>query len=225
MRRLWAVFALALPAALLLLVPLRMALGWIDADRAGLSAQGVEGTIWRGTLHDARLRGLPLGEARAGLAPFRGGVALAAVQGRGVVRPDGVSDVHATLPLGAVASGLPLQGDLGLRSFTVTFRAGACRRAGGEVRLSNLKLGAVAPPGLELRGQAACRNGRLAIPLTGQSGAVALEAVVTVDGRGVYQLDTTLRATDPLIAAAAQTAGFAQGLDGFSRTDRGRLGG
>jgi general secretion pathway protein N len=231
-RLLLPAFAAAFMLALVLTLPLRMALGWIDADRAGLSARAVEGTLWGGSLRDARFRGLALGDARGGLDILGGGLRLRAdgeLAGEGVVgsRAGGLAlrEVDAELPLVRIAGGLPITGALALDGFAAEFERGACRRAAGEVRISDVGLAGARLAGLELRGQAACRDGALVVPLAGRAGGAAVDGLLRVDGAGRYQLDTRLRATDPAVQAAAGVAGFARGLDGFTRTDRGRLAG
>jgi len=87
MARLLAVCGAAFLVMAILLTPLRMALGWLDADRAGLSAERVEGSIWGGTLHGARFRGLPLGDVRARLDLLAGGLRVESALGAGVIRP------------------------------------------------------------------------------------------------------------------------------------------
>lgn len=77
-------------------LPLRLALGWFDAG-AVLSAARVEGTVWDGMLHDARLHGLSVGDVALALdvpSLFTGRLALrfAADGTGGLMRrgPDGV---------------------------------------------------------------------------------------------------------------------------------------
>lgn len=86
MARLLAVFGAAFLLMAVVFTPLRMALGWLDAEQAGLAAEGVEGTIWGGTLHGASFRGLPLGDVQARLDLFAGGLRVESPLGSGVVR-------------------------------------------------------------------------------------------------------------------------------------------
>lgn len=218
-------------AMLVLLAPLRLVLGWLDADATGLSATRVEGAAWSGRLHDAAYRGLSLGDASLRFDPLNLGLRLRATgeaTGTGLIGlgASGVSlrDLDATVPLARLAPGLPLRGDLVLREVRLDMRNGACRAASGAVRLREVSIGDMKLPGLELAGQPACRDGGLVLPLTGQAAGVLLESVVTVEATGAYQVQTRLRATDPAMLAAAGSGGFERGLDGLSRTDRGRLG-
>lgn len=233
MRLVWPIAGAVFLLALVLMAPLRMVLGWTNADAAGLSARRVEGTVWSGRLHGAVYRGVALGEVRAGLDPLRAGLRLAAdgeLSGHGVVklRKQGLalSGVDATLPLSRLAGGLPFDGELALDDVRVDFRAGACRAAAGRVALTSVRVrGLDQPiPGLQLAGTAACKDGAFVLPLAGTGGGVAVETIFKLDGGGRYEAVTRLQATDPVALAAISASGFERGLDGFTRTDRGLIG-
>jgi hypothetical protein len=217
-------------AMLVLLAPLRLALAWLDADAAGLSAARVEGTIWSGRLHDAAYRGLRLGDARLRFDPLRFGLRLTAAgeaAGSGVVGLGAgrlaLRDLDAAVPLARLAPALPLRGNLTFQDVRIDMGDGGCRIASGVVQLREAAVAGARLPGLELSGQPACRGGRLVLPLAGQAAGVLLESVVTIEATGAYRIQTRLRTTDPAMLAAAGLGGFERGLDGFSRTDRGRL--
>ena len=214
-------------AMLVILAPLRLVLAWLDADAAGLSAARIEGTIWSGRLYDAAYRGLRLGDAELRFDPLQFGLRLTAAAGSGVVGlgPDRVSlrNVDGTVPLARLAPALPLGGNLTFRDVRIDMGDRGCRAASGAVQLGEAAVGGARLAGLELAGQPTCRGGRLVLPLAGQAAGVLLESVVTIDATGAYQIQTHLRTTDPGLLAAAGLGGFERGLDGFSRTDRGRL--
>jgi len=215
--------------ALLVLIPLRMALGWSGAAQAGLSARQATGTIWSGRLAGAAYHGISLGDARVSLDIMGLGLRVAAdgeARGRGTLRASGVSHATAALPLARLAPGLPLKGELRVEDLSVDFGKGACRKTRGRVALQDVRLGGAGGPvpGLRLAGQAGCREGRLVLPLTGEASGVAVESMARLDGAGRYEVTTRLRATDPVVTAAAGGAGFERGLDGFIRTDKGTLG-
>lgn len=237
---LFALFSGAVLVFLILLAPLRMALGWADADAAGLSAASVRGSLWSGELTGAAFRGLPLGEVEAGLDPLAlltGAARLklqsaegsaAPATGEGAVRlGDEVFDLvveQGSVPSEYVARGLPLQGQLVLTGLSVRFEDGRCVRAAGRLALERLRL-ASGPdlPGLVLAGAPQCRDGALYVPLAGAGEGVQVEAELTVGGDGAWRLETQARGANPAFEAAAGLAGFARGLDGFTRTDQGRL--
>lgn len=215
---------------LVLLAPLRLVLGWMNAGAAGLSARSAEGTIWSGRVAQAGFRGAPLGDARVGLDPLRLGLRVAAdgeVRGEGVIRLRrhglALAGVDAALPLRRVAPAAPVAGELVLQDLHLDMGSDGCRSAKGTVALQQVQLGSVAPAGLRLSGSAVCRGGRLVAPLTGQAAGVAIDATLSLDAAGRYELVTRLRATDPAAVAAAGLASFERGLDGFTRTDRGQL--
>lgn len=221
MGRILTAGALVFLAALVLLAPLRVALGWMDLD--GLSARRAEGTIWSGRLTAASWRGLGLGDPQVGLDPLRGGVRVRAdgeVRGTAVLRPGGLADADAVLPLARIAPGLPLRGELALADADVRMDAGRCGSARGRVEVRGARFG---PAAVTLAGPLACREGRLVAPLAGEAAGVVVEVTLSLDGAGRYEAVTRLRATDPAVLAGAGAAGFERGLDGFARTDRGVL--
>ena len=75
-------FALMLFVAVVVLMPLRVALGAVDPARFGISARMVSGTIWHGQLRDVALGEVPLGDFAVALSPWqllRGRAAFALV--------------------------------------------------------------------------------------------------------------------------------------------------
>lgn len=231
-RALAGLFALAAVLALLAAAPLSLVLGE-RAAAAGLSAQGVSGTVWRGRLQGASFRDLPLGEVRLGLNPFvlligRVHLGFSADQAKGTLRlaPQGAAfhDMHLTAPTSALAPQFPLSGLAEFSDLSLDVLGGACRRAGGQVRLSELALDGAPLPGLVLSGAPACADGAVRLPLSGQAEGVDVQADLIVRPDGAYQLTTTLRTTRPELDAVLTDAGYVRGLDGYSRTQTGRLG-
>ena len=147
MRSVWAVAGAAFLLALVGLAPLRMALGWGNADAAGFAAGRVEGTIWSGRLHDVSFRDVPLGEMRASLDPLGRGLRVVLhgdVEGRGRVQLArggiGLFGVDARLPMSRLAPALPFDGGLSLENLSVDVRDGSCRKAGGRVAVEAVKV-------------------------------------------------------------------------------------
>jgi general secretion pathway protein N len=232
--RLVLVFAGVFLVMLLALFPMRLALGLMTPGASQLTATSVSGSIWRGRLDGAALGGAPLGAARAGidvLGLFRGGGRLwfrtqGPITGRGVLQLGATAfaleDADLTLPSSILLPGLPIQGRLQLTGFTAAFRHGDCRRAGGDVRLADVSFGAAS--GLVLSGKARCQGRRLAVPLEGQAQGVALQALLTLDGRGRYEVQSLVRSSDANLAGTTGMRGLERTLDGYRRIDRGRIG-
>jgi len=231
-RFLAGLFALVAILVLLASVPLRLVLGERAAD-LGLSAERVSGTVWAGTLTAASFQGLALGDVRVGLNPFalligRVRLGFSSAEARGALRlaPQGIAfeGVDLTASTGVVAPGLPLSGTAELADLDLDLIGGACRNAGGQVQLSDLALDGVPLPGLVLSGAPDCADGAVRLPLTGQAQGVDVQAELVARPSGAYQLTTTLRTTQPELDPLLTAAGYVRGLDGYSRTQTGRLG-
>lgn len=237
--RLAQIFALALVVLLMALAPLRLALEAMGAERGGLAARAVTGTVWRGQLKAARFGGVELGDVGLGLdiaGLFLGGGRVwfrtqGPVSARGVLlltrSRSGVSGVDANLPLEAVMPQAPVRGRLDLKDVDLEFRHGACKSARGRIVLDHLTLPGGAPlaPNLVLSGAPTCSGGAAVTRLNGLADGVAIDLVIKLDGAGGYRLETVLRATNPQFAALAALSGFERTMDGFRRVDEGRLGG
>lgn len=182
-------FAALLALAMLLFLPLRLVLGWAGGP---LDAREANGSVWSGSLKEARIGPAALGDLDARLAflPLFIGQARFEVE-----RPSGAPDrfvgafsasarrtsaesVTGTVPVEGAFGALPLAA-LDLTDVTVRFRDDTCDRAEGLVRAT---LGG-APEGLptSLSGSARCDRGALLLPLTGGAGGVELR--VFGDGR------------------------------------------
>jgi hypothetical protein len=237
--RLAQIFGVALVALVVGLAPLQLALGAMGADRRGLAAQVVSGTIWGGELKTARFGGVELGDLRLGLdvaGLLLGGgriwfQAHGPVSARGVAMLTGsrfgASGLDATLPLEAVMLRAPVRGRLGLKGVQMEFRHGACHTAQGRITLDRLSLpgGAQLPASLVLSGAPTCRQGAMVAPLSGQAEGVGIDLLLTIDGAGGYRLETLLQATNPGFESMAVLTGFERTMEGFRRVDQGRLGG
>lgn len=218
MRGLLAAFSLVFLGLLLLMTPMRMALGWLDAEAAGLSARSVEGTVWAGKLQDAAFRGAPLGDADValdlgsllGLSPGVRVSSSGPVKGSALVQSRGASTrlevEQATAPIALIAPGLPLHGDLHLKDFELDSSGGRCQHASGLVTIRGA---AAAQADLRLTGQAGCREGVLIVPLSGRASGASVRAQLSISPRGAWRLDS-----------AVETPGGPT----VSRTDEGWLG-
>ncbi|MBJ6978318.1 type II secretion system protein N [Luteimonas sp. MC1895] len=215
-------FAGAFSVAMLLAAPLQLAVTQLGLP-PGLSAAGVDGSVWRGRLRQARWHGVALGDVRAGLAPLpllagRQRIRLRTPQASlslhaGPVR--GMSGASGLLPLPAV-SGLGLRASL--EDARLLFDAGGCREAGGRVRVDVAVPGDVLPP-LRLAGTPACDGavGRLALLPEDAAGPLWLEATLTVEADGRRSLQALARSDDPVLRAALVAHGFQDAPGGLSR--------
>lgn len=220
----------------LVLAPLSLMLRWTGALAHGLAAERISGSIWNGRLKGLSFRGMSLGEAKVALDPL--GVFLGGGRFKfeltGPVQADGVARFHGTSlglldldlagPASALAGQLPLDARLTLSDADIEFRSGQCRRGRGDVRLDQVRIGGVRAEGLVLQGAARCDGAAWVAPLKGAAEGVDLEIILRITADGRYQLTTEARSTNATVEAAMALAGFERTVDGFRRTDGGRLG-
>lgn len=215
-----ALIGAMLLVALLVFLPMRLALGWFGLGEHGLIARRVSGSIWGATLTEARFGDLVLGDVSARLAPLpllvgRARVALAGPDpggaaplraaltvGRHVV---GLDDATGTLPTGIIFAPLPVT-TLALDDLTVRFRDGRCESAEGRVRAMLAGEAAGLPLPASVSGAARCEGGALLLPLASQAGTEAI--ALRVEGDGRYRAELTVRSTDPALATRLEGAGF-----------------
>ncbi|WP_033075595.1 type II secretion system protein N [Sphingopyxis sp. MWB1] len=230
-----ALAALVLLALVAATFPMRLALEWAGADRAGVTARAVRGSVWSGELVEARLGALPLGTVRASLSPLplflgrtelyfaRADERLGALAGRlHASNPRGVSDVEGSATLMGGLGAIPAD-RIGFEGATIRFDPqGRCAEAAGRISLS------VAAPiaGLDLSqglsGPLACVAGRAQATLASGSGMEKL--TLAFDGKGAYRARLTIDANrDSAMAAALAALGFKAGPGGFALTSTGRF--
>jgi general secretion pathway protein N len=230
-----ALFLALFVAALIVFMPLRLALGWFGFGDQGLTARSVSGTIWGGRLTQARFGDLGIGDLSAGLSPWplfvgRARVDLAAREGSvgprltgavGVTRHSfGVDDLTASLPTGRIFAPLPVTA-LDLEEASARFTDGACERAEGRVRatLSGDVSGIAVPP--TLSGTMRCDGEALLIPLASAAGTEGSTVRLFQDGR--YRADLTLNPSDPAAGEKLRLAGFGQTGQGWQLSIDGRF--
>lgn len=222
-------FGIAFALALLALLPLRLAAGWVGIGDAGLSAREVRGSVWGGALSEARLASVPLGDLRAGLDPLpllvgrarvnleRPGDDGDALKGAISIRrhETGIDDVTARLPLGSIFAPLPVVA-IDLNDVSARFRDGLCVSAEGGARATIE--GEMAALGGGLSGNARCDGGALLLPLVSQSGMARV--AVRLSGGGRYRAELLVRgdmgAPERLLAAgfASRTGGYGLSVEG-----------
>ena len=221
-------FAAMLVVALIVFLPMRLALGATGLADQGLSARRVGGTIWGGSLLEARFGDVALGDLRVSLSPlallvgrarleFEGAgadgrpIAAAATISRHAMGIDGVT---ASLPAAALFAPLPVT-TLALEDVTVRFRDGVCEEAGGRVRATVTGEAGGLPLPPTMMGNARCEAGALLLPMTGQGGTEAVNLRIRPDGR--YTADLVLSPSDPAAAAKLEQLGFVAGSGGGYR--------
>lgn len=221
-------FVAMLVVALIVFLPMRLALGATGLADQGLSARRVGGTIWGGSLLEARFGEVALGDLRVSLSPLAllVGRARLAFEGAGADgRPImgaatisrhamGIDGVTASLPAAALFAPLPVT-MLSLEDVTVRFRDGVCEEAGGRVRATVTGEAGGLPLPPTMMGNARCEAGALLLPMTGQGGTEAVNLRIRPDGR--YTADLVLTPGDPAAAAKLEQLGFVAGSGGGYR--------
>jgi general secretion pathway protein N len=223
-------FGAMLLLALLVFMPLRLALGVIDG---GLNAREVTGSIWSGRLNEARIGPVAIGDVSARLAPMPllVGRARLAVS-RDSAAPDRLAgafdvarnrrsaeSVTGTFSVASLFAPLPIAA-LQLTDVTVRFRDGACGRAEGLVTATVSGEVAGLPLPASLSGAARCDRGALLLPLASGSGeGLALR----IHGDGRYEGRLSARATEPVMVERLTGAGFTPGSSGYTLTMQGRF--
>ena len=227
-------FVAMLVAALILFLPMRLALAWFGLAEAGMTAREVRGSIWSGSLAEARFGDIALGDLSARVSPLqlllgRARVALAAPEGAtgprlaGAVEVTrhtvGLRGVTASLPVGSAFNPVPVT-TLELEGVDVRFADDHCDRAEGHVRavLTGDVPGQAIPTSMS--GTPRCDSGALLLPLTSPAGE---GSTIRIWPDGRYRADLTLAAADPAQAARLQGFGFVQTQQGMQLAIEGRF--
>ena len=205
----------------MLLLPLSVALPFVAPDESGLGASRASGTVWSGTLHDAQVSGVSLGDAHVGLLPLpllvgetRLYVVAATLRGTLIATNVGYGIAHGTGPLDVAVRVKPMPlGQIVLDDASAQFRNNRCSSAGGRVHATVIgdEGGLMLPAGMT--GTLRCDGSALLLPLVGQSGMERLDLRLTGDGK--WRAELRIRSTDPVVAEKLVAAGFASGADGF----------
>jgi general secretion pathway protein N len=226
-------FVCAFLFSLLALLPLRLALDWLGMDDRGFAAREAQGSIWLGSLSEAQigtvalgdltaqLRTLPLFLGRARVDLTRTDEANRLVGSATVSRHSfGIDDMTARLELGSALAPLPV-GGVDLSDVTAHFADGLCTSAEGLVRADVAAdvAGITLPGGLS--GNARCDRGALLLPLVGQSGMEALNLRLFEDGR--YEVELAIRPVDDAMRDRLVAAGFGLSANGYALRSSGRF--
>ena len=201
-----AMFGAVFVVALILLLPLRLVLGWFDLDATRVAARDVTGSVWFGGVREAQVGQIALGDLRARLSPLALAVGRARIELTGQATGDaagarrtldgavsvsrhavGIDDMTAHVPTGNVFAPLPVTG-LDLDGVSVRYRDGNCDKADGRVKaVLGGDVGGIAL-GQGLSGNARCDAGALLLPLASQAGTEHVDLRLWQTGRFVAQL-------------------------------------
>jgi len=227
---------LAVIAAALFFLPLRLAVGMAGLDDTRFSAKAISGSVWNGRIEGAQLGPFALGDLDAGLrllplltgrvlmdlerppvAGDRGLVATVGKSGNGLL----VRDLTTIMAVGSQLAPLPASA-IDLQAVSITFAGGRCQSASGQVRMSldaNI-------PGLNLKqgllGKAECQDGVLVLPL--QSGSGMEQLTLKLQGNGFYTARLFLSGSDRAWTLLLPTLGFRKVPSGYAIKVAGQLG-
>lgn len=221
--------------ALLVFLPMRLVLGLVGLGNYGLSARMVSGPVWYGTLIEARIGDLALGDIRAGLSPFQfllGRVRLGVSGAPQGDRPgltgaistsrysQGLDDMTGSIPTGAVFGPLPIN-RIDLEGVTVRFDSGACAAAVGRVKAQlSGRIAAIALP-QAMSGSVRCETGALIVPLVSQAGTEAV--TLRIQGNGRYRATLDIETSDPAVAQKLSLVGFQPNGSGYRLSTEGQF--
>lgn len=206
-------FAAMLIVALILFMPLRLALG---AAGDSISIRSAEGTLWGGRMVGVSLAGVPLGDLDARLS------VLSLLLGKARIRVDG-AQLHGAITGGITGRGgdieslaLPLSRALGpvrltmleLSDAHLRFRSGTCAEADG---LATVQLES-ALGGQRLSGPLKCNKGALGVDLVSQPAMQRLS--LRFPDSSHYEALITVRAADTDQATRLTAIGFRETSSG-----------
>ena len=170
--------------ALLILLPLRLVLGWTGPESTGLAARNVSGPVWAGTIADLRAGPVPLGTVSAGVRPLplligrreiwleRNGQAgtspfrAIAAGGKGWMH---LHDVNGQVSLPDGLGALPVAG-IGFGDFALKLDDGRCTAVSGTVSLTRRRSAPCCRKTFPCRARRDATKGRSLCPCRGQAG-------------------------------------------------------
>ena len=224
-----ALFGIGFAVALAGTVPMRVALSWLGADRIGVAATEVSGSLWNGRLTAAQYRGIALGDVDASLDPFAlvasthrltvhgtlGSATLVQGDTRGFEAP------HGAIEVAHLRTTLPLAGLMRLEQATLLFSEGRCARAEGRIATDILKRAFEGP---EVTGTLSCAGEAGIARLEGRLRDVEVSIALRVEASGRDQAETRIVSANPMVRGVLSLAGFVESGEGFVRSDEGALG-
>jgi general secretion pathway protein N len=224
----WAVWTTGIALiALLLLVPLRVAISAAELQQLGMSARHVGGTIWQGRIGELMLGRQLLGTFDVRLDPgalLLGRIAmpferLDQVQGpmTGVLRAGGsvtgVERLNGAVPAANLLGGAPIDA-LTFTDTTIMFEGDRCAQASGRLA-ANLAV-RFGPLALDrgFSGTVSCDGNRVRARLASEAGTEQVEFFVNSSGRVRGWI--TIRSPLPGLDTLLSTYGFRTGSGGLT---------
>ena len=230
-----AFFGAVFVVALVDFLPLRLTMGWFALGDTGLAAREVQGSVWAGSMREARFGDVALGDLDAGLSPLRlllgraridlsGQSAAPERHVHGAIEVSrhsfGVDAMTAMLPTGDVFAPLPVSA-LDLSEVSLRFRDGSCERAEGRMRAMLSGDLAGVDLGHEMSGVARCDGGALLLPLTSQAGTESAALRLWNDGR--FRAELTMQPSDAADIPKLVRNGFQPATNGYLLAIEGRF--
>lgn len=229
------IFGAVLVIALIVLMPMRLALALFGFGDVGLSARVVTGPVWYARLSEAHVGDIDLGDVTAALSPLQLVVGRARIDLRGTPREGepamrgaigltrhsvGLDDMTASVPVGSVFAPLPIS-QLVLEDVSVRFEGDACTGADGRVKA--VIAGSIAGLNLAqgMSGAVRCAGGELLVPLASQSGGETITLRIKADGR--YRAALGVQPGDPQMASALAAIGFQPSRSGYALSVEGHF--
>lgn len=210
--------------AIIALLPIQIALVSVGLVQHGLTAREANGTVWSGSLTDARFGPVPLGHINVGLRFFPlllGRAALdvrstkdsTPLEGAAIVSRHafGVEGLTGRLDVRTVAAPLPID-SLDLKDVKFRFDGRACRDAAGMVvaNAGDQEFGLRLSGGLT--GDVRCDGDALLLSLASQTGVV--HANLRISSGGHVSAELVVNEVEQSVAETLSSLGF-------RRTDRG----
>lgn len=224
----WIVWTLGIGfIAMLLMLPLRVALSAADLQQLGMSARQVGGTIWGGRIGELMLGRQLLGTFDVRLDPgalLLGRIAmpferLDQIQGplTGTLRAGGsvtgVERLTGAVPASNLLGGAPIDA-LTFTNTTILFEDGRCVEASGRIA-ANLAV-RFGPLALDrgFAGTVSCEGNRVRARLASEAGTEQVEFFVSATGRVRGWI--TIRSPLPGLDGLLSTYGFRTGPGGLT---------
>jgi|GEM_PF-2106920 len=196
----------------------------LGLERAGISYDRAEGTLWRGRLTGVHWRDTYVGDAVMRPLPFsmllgrlsldmtlEGGlVAGRGIVSRGIFAPLTIRDAEITADLAALPVMVKLTGHIQASLAEVALGPRGCLRAKGRLSTDALTHGFVDTPwrGPVISGEVTCEDGALLLPLSGTDGVQKVGVLMKVRPDRSFDVRVELDTADPAMTQLLPVLGF-----------------